>query len=107
MGWCSSHSIPLRVPPDLSALLEEEETKLEAIKAVEEAQKDGVSVPEESLDVDGYTAVDRIKCGMKVEVSVTKPFFPLYRQTSLNYHLFSEFHYYKYFKLLPFCHLTT
>lgn len=68
VGWCSTHSIPLTVPPDLSAQLEEESVKQEAIKAVEEAQKVGVSVPEEALDIDGYTAIDRIKCGMKVEV---------------------------------------
>ncbi|KAG0726744.1 Scm-like with four MBT domains protein 2 [Chionoecetes opilio] len=67
-GPLLSHAIPLQVPPDLSALLEEEEAKQEAVKAVEEAQQDGVSVPDEALDVDGYTAVDRIKCGMKVEV---------------------------------------
>ena len=85
MGWCNSHSIPLKVPPDLSALLEDEEVKQESIKAVEEAEKDGVSVPEEALDVDGYTAVDRIKCGMKVEVSVMKIFSSIY----LLFHLLS------------------
>lgn len=69
MGWCNAHSVPLRVPPDLiSHLEEEEEAKQEAMKAVEEAQRTGVSVAEEALDVEGYTAVDRIKCGMKVEV---------------------------------------
>lgn len=68
VGWCSTHSIPLRVPPELTSYLEQEEAKKEAIKTVEEAQGTGVSVTEEALDVDGYTAVDRIKCGMKVEV---------------------------------------
>lgn len=68
MGWCSTHTIPLTVPPELVSHLEKEEAKEEAMKAVEEAQSTGVSVTEEALDVDGYTAVDRIKCGMKVEV---------------------------------------
>lgn len=77
VGWCSTHSIPLTVPPDLSAQLQEEDAKQEAIEAVEEAQKVGVSVPEEALDIDGYTAIDRIKCGMKVEVSVKNWFFCL------------------------------
>lgn len=78
MGWCSTHSIPLRVPPELTSHLEEEEAKEEAIKAVEEAQGTGESVTEEALDVDGYTAVDRIKCGMKVEVSGTMLLFFYY-----------------------------
>lgn len=78
MGWCNTHSIPLRVPPELTSHLEQEEAKEKAIKAVEEAQGSGVSVTEEALDVDGYTAVDRIKCGMKVEVSGMMLYFTMF-----------------------------
>ncbi|XP_071546771.1 scm-like with four MBT domains protein 2 [Panulirus ornatus] len=68
VGWCSHHNIRLSLPHDLSTVLKDEDSIKEATETVEQAQQEGVSVPEESLDGEGYTAVDRIKQGMKVEV---------------------------------------
>ncbi|XP_053634164.1 scm-like with four MBT domains protein 2 [Cherax quadricarinatus] len=68
VGWCSHHNMNLSLPTDLASVLLNDESIKEAKEAVEQAQKEGTSVPEEALDVEGYTAVDRIKQGMKVEV---------------------------------------
>ncbi|KAK3889154.1 hypothetical protein Pcinc_006730 [Petrolisthes cinctipes] len=68
LGWSYHHNIPLTVPPDLTDHFQDDDCRKVAIEEVARAEKEGVSVPEEALEVDGYTAVDRIKQGMKVEV---------------------------------------
>ncbi|XP_064109020.1 scm-like with four MBT domains protein 2 [Macrobrachium nipponense] len=68
VGWSSQHSIPLAPSQELFNSLKEESSVAEAKKAVEEALLTCHSVPEEALEGDGYTAIDRIKQGMKVEV---------------------------------------
>ncbi|KAG7176228.1 scm-like with four MBT domains protein 1 [Homarus americanus] len=68
VGWCGHHNIQLSLPSDLMSELVDEDSIKEAKEAVEQAQREGISVPEEALDVEGYTAVDRVKHGMKVEV---------------------------------------
>lgn len=68
VGWCSSHKVQLSVPPDLVSALKDEDSVKQAKEAVAKAEKESVSVPEDALNVEGYTAVDRIKQDMKVEV---------------------------------------
>lgn len=68
VGWSRNHNIPLSVPSDLVDHLQDDDCRKEAMEEVAKAEMEGVSVPEEALEVDGYTAVDRIKQGMKVEV---------------------------------------
>ncbi|XP_066941357.1 scm-like with four MBT domains protein 2 isoform X1 [Macrobrachium rosenbergii] len=68
VGWSSQRSIPLAPSQELFNSLKEESSVAEAKKAVEEALLTCHSVPEEALEGEGYTAIDRIKQGMKVEV---------------------------------------
>lgn len=68
IGWCALHNIEMSPVPDLIDSLIEESELQKAKVAVEEALSHGVSVPGEAFDGEGYTAVERIKQGMKVEV---------------------------------------
>lgn len=68
LGWCALHNIEMAPVPDLIDSLIEESELQNAKVAVEEALNHGVSVPGEAFDGEGYTAVERIKQGMKVEV---------------------------------------
>lgn len=68
VGWSSQRSIPLAPSQELFNSLKEESSVAEAKKAVEEALLTCHSVPEEALEGEGYTAIGRIKQGMKVEV---------------------------------------
>lgn len=77
VGWSRNHNIPLSVPLDLADHLKDDCQK-EAMEEVAKAEMEGVSVAEEALEVDGYTAVDRIKQGMKVEVDWVGLCFVIY-----------------------------
>lgn len=78
VGWSCNHNIPLSVPLDLADHLKDDDCQKEAMEEVAKAEMEGVSVAEEALEVDGYTAVDRIKQGMKVEVDWVGLCFVIY-----------------------------
>ncbi|XP_069700276.1 scm-like with four MBT domains protein 2 [Periplaneta americana] len=62
LGWCRDHHLRLQPPSELlPKLLDYEAFVLRALQNAE-------SVPPELLSGDGFTPVDRIKQGMKVEV---------------------------------------
>ncbi|KAK7055031.1 hypothetical protein SK128_027429, partial [Halocaridina rubra] len=75
LGWGSQHSVPLSIPPEVPKELQNESFLTNAKKIAEDAEAQNHSVPEEAFDGNGYTAVDRIRLGMKVEVLYDdKPF---------------------------------
>ncbi|XP_067002533.2 scm-like with four MBT domains protein 1 [Anabrus simplex] len=62
IGWCKEQGLPLEFPPELQDKVSNSDAVLE--KTIQNAQ----SIPPELLTGDGFTPVDRIKQGMKLEV---------------------------------------